>query len=44
MGGHLGKRWIQVGFVAVGFSDGGFGIVRDDDLGHSAEELEHPNV
>ena len=35
---------IQIGLVAAGVFDPGFEIVRDDDLGHTAEESEHADV
>jgi hypothetical protein len=35
---------VQIGFVATGVLDASFEIVRDDDLGHTAEEGEHTDV
>lgn len=44
MGSHLLVSRVDIGFVAAGMGYAGLGVIGNDDLGNSAEELESPTV
>lgn len=44
VGGHLRELRIQVRLISVWFDDGAFGVVGDDNLGDSSQELERADV